>query len=426
MSAGTSRAATSAAAHQFDHTRRRIALRLLPFLFVLYISNYIDRANIAYAAIGIARDLHFSDRVFGLAAGIFFVSYVAGQVPGALLVERWSGRRMISATLIAAGVLSAATAFVRTPGQLYLVRFVLGAAEAGFFPGVVVYLSHWFICEDRAKATSNFMAAIPLSFVVGSPIAGLILGHRWFAIEGWRWLFMLEGLPAMLFGVVAFFYLDDLPREARWLAAEEREWVEGTLREERPKSAVMPIKQALKSRAVLMLAAVGFLCYFAFYSMIFWLPSILKRESGLSDANVGVLGALPYAALMAAMLFNGWHSDKQGERRWHVAVPVLIAAAGFLGLMAKPSSNWMLLTLLTMVTQGSAYLPAFWAIPTEILSESAAAASVGMINAIGSVAGFAGPYLLGYVNAKTGSFTYGLAVMAVSCVAAATIAVASD
>jgi MFS transporter, ACS family, tartrate transporter len=424
MPAAAATATTAAAAHQFERTRHHIALRLLPFLFVLYISNYIDRTNIAYAAIGIARDLHFSDRVFGLAAGIFFVSYVAGQVPGALLVERWSARRMISATLIAWGLLTALTAFVRTPAELYAARFALGAAEAGFFPGVVVYLSHWFIVEDRAKATSNFMAAIPLSFVIGSPIAGLILGHRWLAIEGWRWLFVLEGLPAVVLGAIAFFYLTDLPRDASWLGAHERERIAGTLREERPRGAqAMPIKQALKSRRVVLLTSFCFFTYFAFYSMIFWLPSMLKRQSRLSDASVGVLGALPYAALFAAMLFNGWHSDRSRERYWHAATPVLIATVGFAGLLAEPRSVPVLVLLLSMVTLGSAYLPAFWAIPTEILSESAAAASVGMINAIGSIAGFAGPYLFGYVNAKLGSFRYGLAAMIVSCVAAAALIV---
>ena len=180
-------------------------MRLLPFLFILYITNYLDRTSLAYAAIGMSRDVGFSDRVLGLGSGIFFISYVALQIPGALLVERWSARRMISATMIAWGSLTALTALVHTPGQLYLARFVLGAAEAGFFPGVIVYLSHWFIKEDRAKATSNFMAAIPLSFVLGSPIAGWILGHKWFAVEGWRWLFVLEGMPAIVLGAVAFF-----------------------------------------------------------------------------------------------------------------------------------------------------------------------------------------------------------------------------
>src|SRR6059058_2426471 len=205
-----------------DHARHYVALRLLPFLFVLYITNYVDRTNVAYAAIGMSRDLGFSDRVFGMGAGIFFVSYVALQMPGALLVERWSARRMISATMVAWGSLTALTALVHTPVQLYVARFVLGAAEAGFFPGVIVYLSHWFIHEDRAKATSNFMAAIPLSFVIGSPVAGWILGHNWVAIEGWRWLFFVEGIPAILLGAVAFFFLTDRPSQARWLSAGQQ------------------------------------------------------------------------------------------------------------------------------------------------------------------------------------------------------------
>src|SRR6266581_2020756 len=188
-----SRSIALAAVEVADSTRHRIALRLLPFLFVLYIINYVDRTNVAYAAIGMSRDLGFSDRVFGMGAGIFFISYVALQMPGALLVERWSARRMISATMVAWGSLTALTTLVHTPVQLYLARFVLGAAEAGFFPGVIVYLSHWFMRKDRAKATSNFMAAIPMSFVIGSPIAGWILGHNWFAVEGWRWLFIVEG-----------------------------------------------------------------------------------------------------------------------------------------------------------------------------------------------------------------------------------------
>src|SRR6516164_9196840 len=209
-----------------EYTRRIVGLRLLPFLFILYIVNYVDRTNLAYATLGMSRDLGFSDHVFGLGAGIFFISYLALQIPGALLVEQWSARRMISATMIAWGSLTVLTALVHTPGQLYLARFLLGAAEAGFFPGVVVYLSHWFIQEDRAKATSNFMAAIPLSFVIGSPLAGWILGQRWWGVEGWRWLFFLEGLPAILLGVVAVLYLTDWPSQAAWLAPHERRWIE--------------------------------------------------------------------------------------------------------------------------------------------------------------------------------------------------------
>jgi ACS family tartrate transporter-like MFS transporter len=420
VAAAIPRSITPAAAHLVDRTRHHIALRLLPFLFILYITNYLDRTSVAYAAIGMSRDLGFSDRVFGLGAGIFFVSYLALQVPGALLVECWSARRVISLTMIAWGSLTALTGLVHTPTQLYLARFVLGAAEAGFFPGVIVYLSHWFLHDDRAKATSNFMAAIPISFVIGSPIAGWILDHRWFAIEGWRWLFILEGMPAILLGIVAFLYLTDFPREATWLAAEQRQWIQGKLGEEKSvRAQAMSIRQALRSRTILLLASVCFLNYFVAYTFFFWFPTLLKRQSGFSDVNVGMLGTLPYLVTFAAMLVNGWHSDKSHERHWHSAAPYLVAAAGLLGLIAHPRSIPISLLLFTMVGICVAYLPVFWAIPTEILGQSAAAAAVGMINAVGSVAGFAGPYLFGYLNTRTGSLSYGLIVMMVSSLAGA-------
>ena len=337
MAVGIPRAIAPATAPLVDSTRHHVALRLLPFLFVLYITNYIDRTNVAYAALGISRDLGFSDRVFGLGAGIFFISYVALHVPGALLAERWGARRVIAASMIAWGSVTALTALVYTPAQLYVARFVLGAAESAFFPAVVVYLSHWFIRADRAKATSNFMAAIPLSSVIGSPIAGWILGHKWLSVEGWRWLFILEGMPAALLGAVAFFYLTDLPSGAKWLAKEQREWIDSTLREETPVSTRgMSIKQALSSRTILSLSAACFLTYLAYYSILFWMPSMLKRQSGLSDANVGLLGALPYVVAFVGMLINGWHSDKSRERHWHCAVPLLITTAGLTGLIMQP------------------------------------------------------------------------------------------
>jgi MFS family permease len=415
MAAAPPRAIAPAPVEVADRTRHHIAARLLPFLFILYITNYLDRTSLAYAALGMSRDLGFSDRVFGMGVGVFFISYVALQIPGALLVERWSARRMISATLIAWGSLTALTALVHTPGQLYLARFVLGAAEAGFFPGVIVYLSHWFIHEDRAKATSNFMAAIPLSFVIGSPIAGWILGHKWFAIEGWRWLFILEGMPAILLGAVAFFLLTDWPGEANWLPPAQRQWIKQKLHEEEPVSPqAVTVWQALRSPAILLLASLTFLNYLVLYSFAFWFPTMLKRQSGFSDVRVGLLGAVPYLATFIAMQVNGWHSDKGRERRLHSAVPLFIAATGLLGLISHPRSIPLSIVLFTIVCMAYAYLPTFWAIPTEILSASAAAAAVGMVNAVGSAAGFAGPYLFGYLNTRTGSFSYGLALMMVS------------
>jgi MFS transporter, ACS family, tartrate transporter len=402
-----------------DHTRHHIAVRLLPFLFVLYIINYLDRTSVAYAAIGMAGDLGFNDHIFGMGIGIFFVSYVALQIPGAVLVEHWSARGMICATMIAWGSVTALTALVHTPIQLYLARFLLGAAEAGFFPGVIVYLSHWFIQEDRAKATGNFMAAIPVSLVIGSPVAGWILSHNWFTIEGWRWLFFLEGLPAILLGVVAFFFLTDRPTQARWLTADQRQWISRKLEEEKPVNRQsISIGQALRSRAVVLLAAAAFLQYFIGYSVIFWLPTILKKQSGFSDLHVGLFGALPYVVSFFAMLLNGWHSDKRRERRWHAAFPLFIGAAGFLCLTSLPSSNVMTVLLLSVICVPMAFLPVFWAIPTEILSDSKAAVAVGTINALASLAGFAGPYAFGYLRAETGSFIAGFAVLLCSALAA--------
>ena len=412
MTGVSSCASAPIAGSSAKHTRRRIAVRLLPFVFLLYIVNYLDRTSVAYAALGMARDLGFDDRVLGLGIGMFFLSYVPLQIPGAVLAERWSARGVICATMILSGSLTALTAVVHTPAQLYLARLLLGAAEAGFFPAVIVYLSHWFIQEDRAKATSNFMAAIPVSLIIGSPVAGWILSHNWFMIEGWRWLFFLEGVPAILLGIIAFFFLTDWPPQARWLTIEQRQWISRTLEQEKPpRRQSISIGQALRSRTVLLLASAAFLQYFVGYSVIFWLPTILQNQSGFSDLKVGLFGAAPYVVALFAMLFNAWHSDKGRERRWHAAFPLFIGAAGFLCLISLPGSNVTTVSFLSLICVPVAFLPVFWAIPTEILSGSKAAVVVGTINALASLAGFAGPYAFGYLRTETGSFVAGFAML---------------
>lgn len=402
-----------------DRTRHRIAVRLLPFLFVLYIANYIDRTSVAYAALGMTSDLGFSDRVFGLGAGIFFLGYVALQIPGAMLVEHWSTRRLISAVMIAWGFLTLLTGFVYTANQLYVARLLLGAAEASFFPGVIVYLSHWFGTEDRGKATGYFMAAIPLSQALASPVAGWIVAHSFRGLQGWRWLFILEGLPAVLLGGVAYFFLCDRPSQANWLAPDQREWIEEKLRREKASAPhANSIVKVLRSRIVLLLGAVSFLNYFVGYGFYFWFPTMLKRESSLSTQLVGVLGMIPYLAMFVAMIANGRHSDKHMERRWHAAVPMFVAAMGALGLIAQVRALPVLVLLFTMIACSNAFLSAFWAIPTTLLSRSAAAAAVGLINGIASIAGFASPYLLGYLSTRTGSFSAGMATIAAAGIAA--------
>lgn len=406
-----------------ERTRRQIALRLLPFLFILYIASFIDRTSVAFAALGMSSDLGLSDRTLGLGAGIFFLGYIALQIPGAMLVERWSARRAIALIMIAWGCATALTGLIHTPSQLYWARLALGAAEAGFVPGVIVYLSHWFSRADRARATAYFMAAIPFSQVIASPVAGWIVGHSFAGIQGWRWLFILEGLPAASLGAIGFFYLTDRPREARWLSPAQREWLQARLSAEATPPAQQPslIGQALRSPAVLLLSLAAFLNYFAGYAFVFWFPILLKRESGLSDALVGVIGAIPYAAAFAAMLVNGWHSDKRMERHWHAALPCLLAAVGALGLMGHPQSLPLAIVLFTLFALAPACLPPFWALATTVLDRSTAAAGVGFINGVGSIAGFAGPFALGYLSSRTGSFGAGMAAAAAAGIGASLV-----
>jgi MFS transporter, ACS family, tartrate transporter len=365
-------------------------------------------------------DLGLSDRTLGLAAGIFFLGYIALQIPGAILVERWSARRAIALIMIVWGCATALTGLIHTANQLYWARLVLGAAEAGFFPGVIVYLSHWFSRADRAKATAYFMAAIPFSQAIASPVAGWIVGRSFAGVPGWRWLFILEGLPAALLGAIAYFYLTDRPRDARWLSQSQREWMGTKLRAEAAPLAAQrsSLGGALRSRLVLLLALAAFLNYFIGYGLYFWLPTMLKRESGFSDALVGVIGTIPYAAAFLAMLVNGWHSDQRMERRWHAAIPCLLAAIGALGLMGHPQSLAITVVLFALFSISVACLPPFWGIPTALLGSSAAAGAVGFINAVGSMAGFAGPFVLGYLSSRTGSFTAGMAAAAAAGVGA--------
>ena len=399
--------------------RTRIAARLLPFLFLLYVANYLDRTNIAYATLGMKGDLGLTDSVFGTASGIFFIGYFALQIPGALLVERWSARLLLAITLITWGALTTLTGFVRSPLELYGARFLLGAAEAGFFPGVIVYLSHWFINRDRAKATARFMAAIPIGFMIGGPIAGAILGVHWLGITGWRWLFLLEGVPAIGLGIVALFVLPDWPDEARWLPPDERDWITTRLAEERRGKAhaeQMTIWQALRHPAVLVLTAGLFFTYTGGYAFWFWFPTMLQRFTGWTDVQrIGWVGAIPFVAGLIGMLFLGWSSDRTGERRWHFAIPQLTAALALVVWFFIPHSNVLLIAVFTLVGFGTvAYLPSFWALPSAFLTSSAAAAAVGFINCTASIGGFVGPKIIGNLSQRSGgSFNTGFIFMIV-------------
>ncbi|HEY6119172.1 MAG TPA: MFS transporter [Pyrinomonadaceae bacterium] len=395
-----------------QRARHRIERRLLPYLFVLYVIAFLDRMNIGAAALQMPHDLGFSEGVIGFGAGIFFVGYFLFEIPGALIVERWSARRWIARIMISWGMVTVLMAFIHTARQFYLVRFLVGAAEAGFLPGVIVYLTHWFRYQDRGKAVAFFYAANPLSYVIGSPIAGLLLGITWLGMRGWRWLFMLEGIPAIVFGVITLFYLTDWPDQADWLPPGERSWIIDELRREKEsKNRIRSyrISEALRNRDVILLT----LCYFCAmtgsYGIAFWLPTIVKRLSGLGDLKVTLLASLPYVAAFIVQQLNGWHSDRTGERRWHAAVSVFLCGVA-LSLAVLYSSRPAVSIGLFVLAGGSFYgfQPCFWAVPTLFLSDSAAAASIGLINSVGNLGGLAGPLTLGYLASRTNSFSAGL------------------
>jgi MFS transporter, ACS family, tartrate transporter len=401
-----------AAAEVQQRARKRIAAHLLPFLFLLYIIAFLDRMNIGAAALQMPGDLGFSDRVVGFGAGIFFVGYVLLEIPGALIVERWSARRWIARIMISWGLLTALMAFIHTARQFYTVRFLVGAAEAGFFPGIIVYVSHWFQASDRAKAFARFFAANPVSYVIGSPLAGLLLGISWLGLRGWRWLFILEGIPAILLGIITIFYLTDWPHQAKWLRTEEREWISETLRQEKEakqRIGSFTIWQALRHRDVFLLTACYFFAMTGNYGIGFWLPTILKRVSGHSNLEVTLFASLPYLAGFLTQQWNGTRSDASGERRWHAGLPLILTGCA-LGLAVMFGDRTAIAIALFTVVGAFyfAFQPPFWAMPSAFLGESAAAASIGLINSVGNLGGFFGPFLMGYLVGKTHSFSAGL------------------
>ena len=396
-------------------TSRRIARRLLPFLFLLYVIAFLDRMNVGAAALQMPHDLGLSDRAVGLGAGIFFLGYFLLEIPGALIAERWSARRWIARIMISWGILTFLLAFIHSTRQFYVVRFLVGAAEAGFFPAVIVYLTHWFRTIDRAKAVAAFYAAMPISYVIGSPLAGFFLGLSWLGMRGWRWLFILEGVPAVLLGIMTLVYLTDWPQEAQWLKPQERDWIRSALQQEKEskqKVRSYTIWQALRHRDVILLTTCYFFAVTGNYGIGFWLPSFLKRLSGESDIKVTLLAALPYLAGFLVQQLNGWHSDRTGERRWHAAIPLALSGI-FLLLAIRMGSN-VFLSMLFLVGVGGAYFgfhPAFWPVPTEFLAESAAAASIGLINSVGNLGGFVGPFIVGFLLTRTRSFRAGLSFL---------------
>jgi ACS family tartrate transporter-like MFS transporter len=370
-------------------------------------------------------DLGFSDRVYGLGVGVFYLAYVLFEIPGAIIVERWSAKKWIARIMISWGVVTILSGFVHSAGQFYAARFLLGLAEASFFPGMIVYLTHWFCARDRSRAIACFYTAIPTASLIGSPLAGWLLGVRWWQLAGWRWLFVLEGIPAVLLGFVTFLYLTDWPSQARWLPVDERAWLSAKLQSElRAKKTIRDytIAQAFCDRWVLLLSAASFLAMSGALGNIYWIPTFLKRRSGFPDQTVTLLLIVPALIGITGMLANSWHSDNRRERRLHTAIPLLVAGMMY-ALLVAVRHNFVLVTSGLLLVSGLyyAFLPTFWAIPTMILCESAAAATLGLINSIGQLGGFVGPYFIGFLNDRTHTLTASFCFIALVYVAAASL-----
>lgn len=471
-----------------DRARFKAYWRLLPILFVAYVIAFVDRANVAFASLTMAEDLPgFDASVVGFGAGIFFIGYFLLEIPGSLIVERWSARLWIARIMVTWGIMAAMTAFVhhRIPGfthlaeilkagvvagfrplvgvdiswlstlasdlvkelggpngltifQFYLVRFLLGLAEAGFFPGVVVFLSHWFPGQDRARALALFFIATPIAQVIGPVLCGylvtygsdikvngVVVGHHpplW-GLDGWQWVYILWGIPAVALGVIVLFMLPDKPRNARWLRDEERNALETALASEKPKEKThMSLWQGLRHPKVLALSFAYFCTVTGSYGIVFFMPKIIKDWYQLDYNKIGWLSTLPAFMALAGQLFVGWNSDRMKERRWHTMIPILIGAAAIAIAPSTKGHLWLTIACFMLALGGlKAYLPAFWTMPYLFLASSAAAASIGMINSVGNLGGQLGPWVIGNVQKVTGAFDKGLYFLACSMMVTATI-----
>jgi len=394
---------------------RKVTLRIVPFVMLLYFIAFIDRVNIGFAALTMNKDLGFSPTVFGVGAGIFFLGYFLFEVPSNLVLYKVGARIWIARVMITWGLISGAMAFVQGPNSFYAVRFLLGAAEAGFFPGIILYLSYWFPARQRAAVTAIFMAAAPLSTVLGSPVSGALLEmHGLLGLSGWQWMFIVEAVPALILGVMVLFYMTDRPEKAKWLRDDERNWLVTTMNAEAAKkagTASHSVWRGLADPRVIALSLVYFGTSAGLYTLGIWAPQIIK-EFGLSSLQVGFLNALPGIVAIVAMVLWARHSDRSGERTWHVVGACLLASLGLV-LAGFAGSVLAVLLALTLVNIGiSSAKPPLWSMPTLFLSGSAAAAGIATINSIGNLGGFVGPAMIGWIKDLTGSFQGGLLFVA--------------
>lgn len=406
-----------------NHIYRKVSRRLLPFLMACYVIAYLDRINVGFAKLQMLSDLRFSDTVFGLGAGIFFVGYFLFEVPSNIILHKTGARIWIARIMITWGIVSACTLLVKTAFAFYAMRFLLGVAEAGFFPGVILYLTYWYPAHRRARIVATFMVAIPLSGIVGGPLSGFIMQfftglHGW---AGWKWLFLLEGVPAVVAGLGILLFLDSGIRQAKWLSDDEKQLLERNIRQEaQQKTEHASLGAVFFDGRVWIMSWIYFSCAMGQYGLTFWMPSLIKTAGIKTVLNVGLLTAIPYLATAITMVLLGASSDRHRERRWHVAVPMVIGAAGLVISVLVGSHTALAVAALSIAAAGViTSAPLFWSLPTAFLSGAAAAAGIATVNSVGNLAGFAAPYMFGWLRDMTHNDSAGMYCLALVVIAGA-------
>jgi D-galactonate transporter len=399
-----------------DATYLKVTWRLIPFLLVCYIIAYLDRVNVGFAKLQMQNALGFSDVVYGLGAGMFFIGYFIFEVPSNIVLHRVGARRWIARIMVTWGLISGSMMFVQTETQFYVMRFLLGVAEAGFFPGIILYLTYWYPAQRRGRIISLFMTGIPLAGVIGGPLSGWIM-KSWDQVggyQGWQWMFLLEALPAIFVGFMVYWYLDDRITDAKWLSESERQMLAQRIDEEDQSKEHMPVSAVLKNKRVWVMSAIYFSLAMSLYGVSFWLPTIINGMGVKDNFSIGLLSAVPWLAGVFSMLWFGRSADKHKERRWHVVIPMLMAATGLVLSVLLASNVYLSFAALILACMGIVSgIPLFWSLPTSFLAGAGAAAGIAAINSIANLAGFVAPYVVGWLKQITQSTDSGMYLLAV-------------
>jgi D-galactonate transporter len=426
MTPSVGAAAIDASAHVAEaNIYRKVTWRLLPFLMLCYVVAYLDRVNVGFAKLQMLNDLKFSETVYGFGAGVFFLGYFLFEVPSNVILHKVGARVWIARIMITWAIISAAFMFVSSPIAFYVMRFLLGMAEAGFFPGIILYLTYWYPAERRARMVATFMAAIPVSGVIGGPLSGWVM-ERFAGVNGWtgwQWMFLIEAIPAVLMGIGVLLYLDNGIRHAKWLNEDEKRVLEQRIAEDgKDKVEHASMGAIFADRRLWVMALIYFCCVMGQYGLTFWMPTLVKSAGVTGVFNIGMFTAIPYSVAVAAMLYFGRRADKHRERRWHLVVPMLLGAVGLVGSALAGGSTTVAVAFLALAAAGVlTSSPLFWSLPTAFLSGTSAAAGIAAINSVGNLAGFASPYLIGWLKDLTHNTNLGMYVLAGVLVAGAAV-----